>query len=172
MKFDAEKFEREYSPFLGQSEGPYIEKLKDEVYQALDKMYEECKKDKNKEIHVYFHDMGNNVDIPEFLHLNFHCLTQLNGQKFIIHENQYDEMEMSNEHINIVFAFTTNFYNDFNISVLNTMYSEFCYDYYDIPIVAFIIDVPFRYKSELHNEIRTNFNSWILDRKIKQYPYE
>jgi len=171
MKFNEKRYEEE-NTYGFNGEKIFCNKIKEEVYKVLDEMYKVCKQEEHKEIHFYFHEMGNNIDLPELLHLNFHCFIELNGQKLVIHEKDYEELEMSNEHINIVFTFTTNFYNQFNVSITNILYSKFAYNHFDIPINALIFDIPFRYNSSILSDLRWVFAQWLIDRKIKEYPYK
>lgn len=163
MKFDANKFMNSYSIIGGEKEHPYKDELVQEVYNALDKLYKKCN---DKEIHFYFHGINSNPFLPSFVELNFNTIKKLNEQKLIIHTGQYDELEMSKEHTNIVFVFATNFNNDFNISVVDTLYSEFAHLCPEISITAFIIDVPFKYKNDMHSFIRGRFTSWLVENKF------
>lgn len=163
MKFNAEKFETSYSIIGGEKNTSYKDELVQEVYMALNKLYKRCK---DKEIHFYFHGIGSNPFLPAFVELNFNTIKKLNGQKLIIHKGQYDELEMSKEHTNIVFVFATNFNNDFSISVVDTIYSEFAHLYQEIPITAFIIDVPFKYKNDMYSFIRGRITSWLIENKL------
>ena len=170
MKFDVEKFEME-NTYKFEGEKVVYNEIKENIYKMLDEVYKRCKREENKEIHFYIHELHNNSSLLEFFSFNFKCFIELNRQKLVVHEKPYDDLEMSKNNINIVFVFTSNFYNEINISVEETLYSNFSYLNFDIPIMACVMDVPFKYKSLIITNIKWIFGDWLKDRKIKEWPY-